>query len=437
MVSPDEIIVSASPGETRFAVMAGGLPVEFHVDRGGAAVGDIIFGRVLTVNHALDAAFIDIGETVPGFLPHPEGVGEGEALLVQAVAAAQGGKGAGLTRAVSLQGAVLAYTPARPGLNLSRRMADAERRSAIRRLLGPLVTGDEGLVVRTAAEGAADSLLLDELAVLRQRWCRIETAVAKATAPARVETVSPLVRLLADFPGVRRLRVDDRASLAAVRAVFPDAVYEDRCFDVEVGEAFEQALERHVALPGGGRLTIEQTAAVTAIDVDSGGGSPLAANLAAIPVIARELRLRGLAGHILIDAIPVKDRRALTSLVTALRKAVADDPTPTRVIGVTPLGLIEMTRDRRQPGLADVMLENLGPQPTAETIALQGLRAALRQADAGRPGAALRLSARPAVIASIRARPRLLAEMTDRLGRPLTLAEAPQIALFEISEEQP
>ncbi len=435
MAPVDEILVSSGPGERRFALLSQGVPVEFRIDRGRLGAGDFVLGRVLSVNRALNAAFVEIGEPQAGFLAAP-GVGhdEGAGVLVQVTAAARGGKGAVLSAAPSLQGRLLAYTPARAGLALSRRIADGERRDHLRRMLAPLLAPDEGLVVRTEAALAPDDALLAELAVLRGRWQEIAAAAAGAAAPARLAGPPPLARLLADHPTVRRLRVDDRSALAEAKSLLADACFEEGVFDREAGGALDQALETRIPLPGGGALTIETTAALTAIDVDSGGGAPLAANLAAVPEIARQLRLRGLAGHILIDIIPVKDRQALGRLVAALRQAVDGDPTPTHVVGVTPLGLIEMTRDRRCPSLAEIMLEAGAPRRSPETVGLEALRAAWRAALA-RPQAKIALAAAPRVAAALLGKQAALDELARRLGRPLPIRAAPDVAAYEIVED--
>jgi ribonuclease E/ribonuclease G len=434
MAPIDEIVVSLAPGESRFALLAQGVPVEFSIDRGGVAAGDLVLGRILSVNRALNAAFVEIGEAEAGFLAMPGAHGEGAAVLLQVTAAARGGKGAVLSAAPSLQGRLLAFTPARAGLNLSRRITDEARRDGLRQLLAPLLMPGEGLVVRTEAAMASDEALSAELAALRERWRTVRAVAAKVAPPARLEAASPLVRLLADHPSVRRLRTDDRAALAEVKALFPEACCDDGAFDRDVGESLEQALERRVPLPGGGALIIEVTAAFVAIDIDSGGGAPLAANLAAVPEIARQLRLRGLAGHILIDIIPLKDRQAQARLVAALRQAVAADPTPSHVVGVTPLGLIEMTRERRAPSLAEIMLDDTGPQRSAETLGLEGLRAALRAAFE-RPQAKIALRAAPVVVAALLRNRGALDDVARRLGRPLPIRAAPDVIAYEIVED--
>jgi ribonuclease E/ribonuclease G len=339
-----------------------------------------------------------------------------------------------LTAAPSLQGHLLAYTPARTGFNLSRRIEDADRRASLRRLLQPLLTPGEGLVVRTDAALASDDDLLAELMALRKRWQGIGELAARAVPPTRLDNMPLLARLLAEFPTVHRLRVDDRKALAEVKALFPQAVYQEGVFDSEAGETLDQALESRVPLNGGGALIVETTSALTAIDVDSGGGAPLAANLAAVPEIARQIRLRGLAGHILIDIIPLKDRQALGRLVAALRQAVADDPTPTHVVGVTPLGLIEVTRERRRPSLAEIMLDVQTPQRNAETIGLEGLRAALR-VGLERPQATIALVAAPEVARALLRNRSALDDLAQRLGRPLPIRAAPDIVAYDIVED--
>jgi Ribonuclease G/E len=434
MAPVDEILISRTPGEARLALLAEGVPVAFVIDRGAAAAGDFVLGRVVSVNRALNAAFIDIGEPVAGFLAAPGPYGEGDAVLVQLSAAARGDKGAVLSVVPSVQGCLLAYTPARAGLNLSRRITEPGRRDGLRSLLTPLLAVGEGVVVRTIAQTASDEALRSELTGLRARWLDIRAQAAQAVPPVRLGNVSILAGLLADHPSVRRVRVDDRAALAEARALFPGAVCDEGVFEREAGEALDQALETTVPLPGGGALIIEATAAITAIDIDSGGGAPLAANLAAVPEIARQLRLRGVAGHILIDIIPLKDRQAQAHLVKALRQAVDGDPTPTHVVGVTPLGAIEMTRERRHPSLAEIMLEGGAPQRNAETVGLEGLRAALKAA-LERPEAKIALAAAPKVAASLLRNRAALDDWARRLGRPLPIRAAPDVVAYEIVED--
>jgi hypothetical protein len=218
--------------------------------------------------------------------------------------------------------------------------------------------------------------------------------------------------------------------------LFPHAEFRADAFALyDTAERFAEALERRVPLRGGGALIIETTAAVTVIDIDSGPGKPMEANLAAMPEIARQIRLRGLAGHIVIDVIPQRDKRAVRQMADDLRLAVAGDPTPTQVVGVTPGGLIELRRDRRRASLAEYMLCDQPPRLSADAIGLKGLRALLREAEQ-RPGVPLVLSAAPEVIAALRSRPAALDETARRLGRPPSLREDADETFYDLIEEE-
>lgn len=436
MAPVDTILLSPAPGESRLALVAAGKVVEFRIDRGEAAPGDILLGRVISVNKALAAAFIEIGQPQPGFLGHVGSLSDGDTVIVQVTASARGGKGAEVTAAPSLQGGLLAYTPHRAGLNLSRRIADEAERTRLSALLKPLLSAEEGAVVRTQAAGASDAALLDELTALRQDWAGLQAKAAQARPPAVLRAPSPLERLLAEHASVRKVLTDDAAALADVKALFPaaelhrgGALFEQ----FEADEVLEQALLPRVPLPGGGSLVIGTAAGITVVDIDSGPGAPIDANLAAVPEIARQLRLRGISGHILVDAIPLRERRALGRVAEALRLALAEDPTPTQLVGTTPLGMIELTRDRRGPSLAETLLAEQPVNRSADSLALDGLRALLREAEAA-PGRLLALAAPAAVLTALRRRTLALAEAERRLGHGLRLIEQADLSACQIIE---
>ena len=270
--------------------------------------------------------------------------------------------------------------------------------------------------VRTDARGGKGALL-----------AAAEPVGTDRKPPALLERPHPLARLLAAHPGVRRVVVDDAAAFAEARRLFPDLAEHHRdgsAFDRhDAEEAFEQALSLSVPLPLGGRLTIEPTAALTAIDVDSGLGRPADANREAVAAIARQLRLRNIGGQVVVDFVSAKDRKASYKLAAALKRAVADDPVPTHVFGVTPLGLVELTRERRGPSLAELMLER-GTAISPRAAALAALRRVLAEA-ASRPGLAPLLVVAPEIATALAACPEAVAEAERRLGRPLTIrAEA-------------
>jgi len=258
-------------------------------------------------------------------------------------------------------------------------------------------------------------------------------------APALLSRPEPLERLLAAYPEVRRVLADDPAALAVARRLAPDRAEGWRDGSVLSHHGVDAEIEAltlpTLPLAGGGRLTIESTAALTAIDVDSGGGRADQANRAAVAAIARQLRLRNLAGQIVVDF--VSDRRGANPhrLAEKLREAVAEDPVPTHVFGASRLGLVELTRDRHGVALADLLSEP-SSRPTAETVALAALRQVLAEAP-HRPGRALTVILAAEVAAELSGRHRAARSETEaRLGRPLTVRPSPGAARETILIEE-
>lgn len=423
-MAADTLLCSASPGERRLALIEGGRVAELVIARPGQALGGIWKGRVVAVDRRLKAAFVEIGLERPGLLSGAE-VSEGQAVTVQALADPLPGKGAKLTTAISLTGRWAALTPSRPGAAVSRRIVDADARRRLSALAAALVRPGEGLVLRTAAADAADDAIAAEVATLRARWQRVAESADSAACPTLLLPPDAVGRLLADHPGVRRLLVDDDAAFAELRRDWPDLAERHRdgpVFDLcDAEEDLARALAPLVPLPSGGSLLIEQTATATLVDVNSGGGAIAEANAEAVAELARQLRLRTLSGRILFDAIPGGGRGRLQRLIERLRNVVADDPVPTHVVGATPLGLVEITRERRRASLAEIMLARR-LEPTAETVALSALRALLREA--GSPGRPT-LHAAPAVAAALARLSPAMAETERRLGRAVTIVAAP------------
>lgn len=416
-----EILYSWGPGESRLALVKDGRLVDFTVIRPELLAGAVVLGRVVELAPKLGAVFVDIGQERPAYLQGVKGLTQGQAVLAQVKADAHGGKGATLTADIALPGRHLTLTPTRPGLVVSRKLSDDNRTHLLDRL-APLVAEGEGVIARTHAIHAGEDDLAAELASLRAAWAAIAAGRA-GRAPALLWRPDPLERLLAEHPGVARVVVDDDAAFAAARGRFGAVVERHRdgpLFDLyDVADHLAAALSPVVHLPCGGRVAIEPTAALTAIDVDSGPANPIEANLQAVPVIARQMRLRNIAGQIVVDFISGGGKGALMKLIAALKQAVAGDPTATHVIGMTPLGLIELTRERRGPALADLMQER-ATTASADAVALAALRLALSEA-AHRPGRALAVVAAPEVAAALARRPEAVAEAEARLGRKLAV----------------
>ena len=458
-----EILIDAQPGETRIALIEDGRLAEVEVARRHAhsAVGDIYLGRADAVLPALDAAFMDIGLERPGFLALPEArphgaeggndgigdyVGEGDKVLVQVQRDPFQDKGAKLTTHITLPGAVLVMTPGRPGIGVSRRIAGEAEHGRVRARLEDLA-GD-GFIARTAAAEASMEAIGRDLAALRDTWAEIVTKRASAKAPARLHgELDPVLRWLRDAGVPERIVIDDQGALARARAYverlrpeLANRLYRHSgsgpLFEAHgIEEQIDAALDPTVALPGGGAIIIEETRALTAIDVDTGAGgsrggrkgAALSTNVEATLEIARQVRLRNLAGLLVVDFVSMRRRPHQSRVLDALRQALAPDPCSPQVSGFTRLGLVEMTRRRGRPSLAQVLCgrDSVVPLKSALTVAFDVLRAVGREARA-MPGAALGVTAAPDVIEALEgAAGDALAALELRLGRPLGLTPDP------------
>jgi ribonuclease G len=347
-----ELVIETTPFGPRAALLDDGRLLEVgFADAAGA--GHIYLGRVRAIDHALDAAFVDCGLGEDGWLGARDarliGAGaqkapigrllrEGQGVLVQVRRAAQGGKGARLTADLALKGPCLVYHPRRPGAVLAE---------------------------QPAARGASAEERAAEAERLRGLWQAIEAKAAAAMPPAVMHGPSdPVAWLLAEQLGAdpARILVADPATLVRARGYLGSwrpALLErlEQLPDAFVASGAEEqlaaALEPVAAIPGGGSLTIQPTAALTAIDVDGGGRRPLEANLAAAQEVARQLRLRQLGGTIVVDFIDLEAKSERQRLLQTLRTALADDPTPAEAFPMSPLGLVQISRRRTGPTLAE------------------------------------------------------------------------------------
>ena len=459
----DTIVINDAPGETRVALLAGDRTVEVFHHRAGreSIVGNIYLGRVTRVEPGLNAAFIDIGAEAAGFLnaadarTDPVGefrpigayVEEGGAVLVQAVRDAIGGKGPRLTARPTLAGRRLVLLPGQHRIIASRRIGDAGEQARLVGLVSGAAGGDAGFLVRTAAAGAGADEIAGEVAELDDAWAAIEARRSRAKAPARLfEDAAPVPRALRDHahPGLRRVAVDSPAALAAARdycaraapevepllELHQDAEPVFERFGVEA--ALEAALEARVGLPSGGALTVEETQAVCAIDVDTGRdarGGALKTNLEAAAEVARQLRLRAIGGRIVVDFVHMTSRDDRMRVIEALREALAGDRDHAAPVTHTRLGLVETRRRRTRPSLAGLLTESCAPcdgqgrRRSAETAALGIARAVARDA-ASAPKGAVTVTAAPEVAAALTA-PAIGEALAAATGRAIDVRPDP------------
>jgi len=394
-----QILINAGIFETRIAILEGGQLVDFYAERGGGIVGNIYKGRVDTVLPGMDAAFVDIGLPQNAFLhvsnvvmagetrsatsrrearsrSITEVVKPGQEILVQVERAPVGTKGPRVSTRFSLPGRFLVLIgPDTSHVGVSRRIEDPQERSRLRALGEKLRTPERALIIRTEAEGATEEELKQDVAYLTQLWDDIHARARRAKPPALIhQDVSVLYRVCRDFftADVDRLIVDNETDyhhiLHSLDTLAPDLkdrveLYQGaRPLFLQYGlEAeIETALQRDVPLHSGGHITIDETEALTVIDVNTGkfvgtrrlADTILTTNLEAAEEIARQLRLRDIGGIIIIDFIDMDRTRDRVKVYSRLEQALARDRARTRIVHISPLALVEVTRKRTGDSLS-------------------------------------------------------------------------------------
>lgn len=467
----DEILINVTLSESRVAVVENGLLQELYLERADDAsyVGNIYMGRVERVLPGMQAAFVQIGLERTAFLhasdivprqlelsdngdpvtppPITELIRQGQKLLVQVIKDPLGTKGARLTTQLSVPSRYLVLLPAGDSLGVSVRIEAEEERQRLRGILRELVGPDSnaGFIVRTNAEGVGEEALARDIDYLRRLWERIEGDMRDATPDQCVyEDLSLPYRSLRDqmHAGVEKVRIDDQATWQRARRFatdfFPEWV--DRIehyrgdgplFDLYgVDSEIERALSRTTPLKSGGHLSIDQTEAMTTVDVNTGGyvgfrnleETIYKTNLEAAQAIARQLRLRNLGGIIIIDFIDMQDSDHKRQVLRTLQRALARDHARTSISEISALGLVEMTRKRTTESLEHRLCEpcpacdGRGRIKSVDTVCAEIFREilrAVRQFETGQ----LRVMASPVVVDRIlEDHHRAIAELTEQLG---------------------
>ena len=467
----EEILINVTPQETRVAVAGSGVVQELLIERAATRglVGNIYCGRVARVLPGMQSAFVEIGLERAAFLhvadirenkdssrPIEKLLAEGQPILVQVVKDPIGAKGARLSTQISVAGRLLVYLPHDPHIGISQRIEDEEGRQLLRERLKELVPADEkgGFIVRTLAETAAEEELRADLEYLRHLWQVIRERSSggdAGTEPPQLiyQDLSLAQRVLRDMvtADTSRVVVDSRETwqkLAAfaehymprVRGKLEHYTGERPLFDLyNVETELERALSRRVELKSGGYLIIDQTEALTTIDVNTGGfvGSRnfddtiFKTNLEAAQAIARQLRLRNLGGIIILDFIDMQSSEHRSAVLEEFRRALARDRTRMTVNGFTALGLVEMTRKRTRESLAHVLCEpcptcgGRGEVKTAHTVCYEILREILREARAFKAREYRVLAAQPVIDLLLEDESSSLAMLSDFIGKPISV----------------
>jgi ribonuclease E len=397
------MLVHADPKGTQMAVLELDEIVEHYVTRAEdeSLVGNVYLGRVQNVLPGMEASFVDIGQERNGVLyagevgiagdegdevPRIETVlKSGQPILVQVTKDPMRAKGARLTALISLAGRHLVLVPGASSLGVSRRLPDAER-TRLRDIAQAIRPDDHGLIVRTAAEGAAAPDLERDLERLLEKWAEIQERASKSKPPALVYKEPELeLRVIRDLfnRDVARCIVDnpelEQKLRSYIRDTTPDLDHRLELFQGElpifeefrVLEQIRKSLDRRVWLPSGGHIVIDRTEAMTVIDVNTGkfvGKSNLEetvfkTNKEAAIEVARQLRLRDIGGIIVVDFIDMEIIENRDELVRAFRTELERDRTRTQVFDMSALGLVQMTRKNVSAGIVEAFSD---PCPTCE-----------------------------------------------------------------------
>ncbi len=478
-----DILINWSPQETRVAVVEHAAVQELQVERTleRGLVGNVYLGKVARVLPGMQSAFIDIGLERAAFLhvadlmssinsrhtdadmpatpqqPIEKQLFEGQAVMVQVLKDPMGTKGARLTAQISIAGRLLVFLPQDKHIGVSQKIPLKQRedlRQRMQALTGDLGDLAGGFILRTNAEDALDAELSDDIAYLRKTWARIKDAALRLPPTSVLhQDLNLLQRVLRDMvvEGTQTIRIDSREqfeSLKTFATEFMPATLqklqhytgERPIFDLfNIDEDIARALGRRVDLKSGGYLIIDQTEALTTVDVNTGGfvgvrnfdDTIFKTNLEASQAIARQLRLRNLGGIVIVDFIDMMKENHRDAVLAEFQKQLARDRIKTNVNGFSALGLLEMTRKRTRESLAHQLCEpcaecmGKGVVKTARSVTYDILREILREARQFNPRE-FRVLASPKVIELfLDEESQHLAGLSDFIGKPISLqAEA-------------
>lgn len=477
-----DILINWSPQETRVAVVENNAVQELHIERTleRGLVGNVYLGRVVRVLPGMQSAFIDIGLERAAFLhvadlmssvnarhaepeartavpavPIEKQVFEGQALMVQVIKDPIGTKGARLSTQISIAGRLLVFLPQDQHVGVSQKIPLAQREALRLRLQSLVEQGVPegqagGFILRTNGEDASDAELCEDIAYLRKTWARIRDAAIRLPPMSLLhQDLNLLQRVLRDLVSevTQSIRLDSREQFEKLmvfgREFMPAAAGklqhykgERPIFDLfGVDDEIIRALGRRVDLKSGGYLIVDQTEALTTIDVNTGAyvgarnfdDTIFKTNLEAAGAIARQLRLRNLGGIIIADFIDMLREEHRDAVLQEFRKQLARDRVKTMVSGFSPLGLVEMTRKRTRESLAHMLCEpcdvcqGKGSVKTARSVAYDILREILREARQFNPKE-FRVVASTAVIEILLdEESQHLAGLSDFIGKPISL----------------
>lgn len=435
MAIKDEILINVTPRETRVAVIENGVLQELHLERTLARgiVGNIYKGKVVRVLPGMQAAFVDIGLTKNGFL-HAADIAktdpafaesetkkdipsinqlvrEGETVEVQVLKDPIGDKGARLTTELSLPSRNLVYMPKSSGIGISTKIEAEPERQRLKNLVNSAIEQNKisgGLIVRTVAESSNEREIHYDLDLLQRVWSHIQKKMSAAPTATLIHEDIPLsLRTIRDLAhdDLEIIRIDSKESydkaIEFSQEFIPEITNRIEYYPGEqpifglysVEEEIQKALDRKVELKSGGDLIVDQTEAMTTIDVNTGSyvGSRnyeqtlYKTNLEAATEIARQIRLRNSSGIIIVDFIDMQNDQHKQQVLNALKSAISKDRVKIQITEMSPLGLVEITRKRTRESLEHLLCEpcpscaGRGMIKTVQTVVYEILREVLRE----------------------------------------------------------
>lgn len=452
-----EILMNVTPMETRVAEIENGILQEIHIERSAklGIVGNIYRGKVVRVLPGMQAAFVEIGLGKAAFIHandfhrrqqtevlddagvsfEPENitqlVHEGQSIIVQVIKDPISTKGARLTTHLTIPSRYLVVMPQTDHIGISQRIEDEAERERLRVLVENGVAeqqlkGKCGFIVRTAADGAGAHEINEDIKFLRRLWDSLQERMKGATVPSVIyEDLTLSLRTIRDLmsPNIEKIRVDSKENYKRMvqfaQEFVPDML--DRIenyrgdtpiFDLYgIEDEIQKGLGKRVPLKSGGYLIIDQTEAMTTVDVNTGGfvgnknleDTIFKTNLEATTVIGRQLRLRNLGGIIILDFIDMEDSEHQRQVMRLLEKVLEKDHAKIKITGVSELGLVEMTRKRNRESLEQMLCESChvcqgtGTVKTAETVCYEIFREIIREARAYNAGTYLVLASQSVV----------------------------------------
>ena len=396
-----QLIITSDARETRVAILEQDRLAELYVERREhrSMVGNIYKGKVENVLAGMDAAFVDVGLQRNGFLyvdevtvpeesdARPKKITQllkpGQEIVVQVIKDPMRSKGPRLTTQLSLAGRYLVYVPGGSLCGVSRRLPDDERQR-LRKLCRELKPDNAGIIVRTAAEGVSEKAITRDVRFLEKLWSMVQRRLEQQDALSLVYSEAELaVKVVRDLfsEEYTQVLVDDEVLLKRIvsflQATTPELADRVQLYQgakplfetYGIEDEIQKALERRVDLPSGGYLVIDHTEALTVVDVNTGRyvgrkfleDTILKTNLEACREVVRQLRVRDIGGIIVIDFIDMSRKENREAVLTTLQAELAKDRTKTYVVELSPLGLVEMTRQNITDGIRGIMTR---PCPT-------------------------------------------------------------------------